>query len=171
MFAASGLLTIAAQTRVTAWCRRRLSPPAAVALGLAVMGAGFLPLLAAVALPVPSGAGARAVLAVLPAVLSAALLATGTMIAYPFEMDLIVTLSGDRLVATHYGLYNTICGIGITAGNLLTGAALDAARRAGLPAVPWLVLGMLGVLAAIALRALQRAGHLSAPELARPVTA
>jgi MFS family permease len=171
LFAASGLLTIAAQTRVTAWCRRRLSPPAAVALGLAVMGGAFVPLLAAVALPVPSGSVGRGVLAVLPAVLAAVLLATGTMIAYPFEMDLIVTLSGDRLVATHYGLYNTICGIGITVGNLLTGAALDAARGAGLPAVPWLVLGGLGGLAAVALRALHRTGRLAAPEPARPVAA
>ena len=62
------------------------------------------------------------------------------MIAYPFEMDTIVRLSGDRLVATHYGLYNTICGIGITLGNLLTGASLDAARAAGMSALPWVAL-------------------------------
>jgi hypothetical protein len=36
-------------------------------------------------------------------------------------MDTIVALSRGRLVATHYGVYNTICGIGITVGNLLTG--------------------------------------------------
>ncbi len=125
----------------------RLVPPPAEPPGGGRAGPGgdgrrFLPLLAAVALPVPSGAGARAVLAVLPAVLSAALLATGTMIAYPFELDLIVTLSGDPLVATHYGLYNTICGIGITAGNShrsgagrrpprgAAGSALAGARRA-----------------------------------------
>ncbi len=172
LFAASGLLTITAQTRVTAWCRRRLSPAGSVALGLAVMGSAFLPLLAATALPVAAGGPARAAQAVLPAVLCAVLLSAGTMIAYPFEMDLIVTLSGERWVATHYGLYNTICGIGITAGNLLTGAALDAARAAGLPALPWLALIALGAASAVALRALHRTGRLSAPVPAgRPVPA
>ncbi|KND42930.1 hypothetical protein IQ64_21065 [Streptomyces stelliscabiei] len=67
----------------------------------------------------------------------ALLLALGTMIAYPFEMDTIVRLSGDRLAATHYGQHNTICGVGITLGNLLTGAALDAAGAAGVSALPW----------------------------------
>ena len=81
--------------------------------------------------PVPDGGVGLWLLAAVPPALAALLLALGTMIAYPFEMDTIVRLSGDRLVATHYGLYNTICGVGITLGNLLTGAALDAARAAG----------------------------------------
>ena len=164
LFAASGLLTILAQTRVTAWCRTRLEPVGAVTLGLAVMSAAFLPLLAATALPVPTDGFGRAALAVLPAVLTALLLAVGTMIAYPFEMDLIVTLSGQRFVATHYGLYNTIVGIGITAGNLLTGVALDTARAAGLPALPWLVLIAVGAASAVGLRQLHRRGQLTAGE-------
>ena len=85
------------------------------------------------------------------------------MIAYPFEMDTIVRLSGDRLVATHYGLYNTICGIGITLGNLLTGAALDAAREAGMPELPWIALTVLGLACALALYGLHRTGRLRAP--------
>lgn len=80
------------------------------------------------------------------------------MITYPFEMDTIVRLSGNRLVATHYGLYNTICGIGITLGNLLTGAALDASRSAGLPALPWIALPALGLACSAALHGLHRTG-------------
>jgi predicted MFS family arabinose efflux permease len=64
-------------------------------------------------------------------------------------------------VSTHYGLYNTICGIGIAAGNLFTGAALDAARRAGLPALPWLSLAALGLACAAALHLLGRSGRLA----------
>jgi hypothetical protein len=45
------------------------------------------------------------------------------------EMDTVVSLSGDRLVATHYGLYNTVSGLGITLGNLATGALWDFAGR------------------------------------------
>lgn len=169
LFAASGIATIFGQTRVTAWCRRRLPSGHALALGLLTMAAAFLPLLLAVAIPVPEAGPGRWALAVLPPTACALLLALGTMIAYPFEMDTIVTLAGDRLVATHYGLYNTICGIGITAGNLLTGAALDASRAAGLSALPWIALLLLGLLCAAALNSLRRSGRLTpSPSPAEP---
>ncbi len=157
LFAASGLATIFGQTRVTAWCKERLEPGQALAWGLLSMGLAFVPLLVATAVPVPDGGMGRRLLAVVPPTLAALLLALGTMIAYPFEMDTIVRLSGDRLVATHYGLYNTICGVGITLGNLLTGAALDAARSAGMSALPWLALLVLGLVCAWSLYRLQRA--------------
>ncbi|MEU5777923.1 MFS transporter [Streptomyces venezuelae] len=161
LFAASGLATILGQTRVTAWCKERLAPGRALARGLLCMGVAFLPLLAATALPVPGGGAGRWLLAAVPPTLAALLLALGTMIAYPFEMDTIVRLAGDRLVATHYGLYNTICGVGITIGNLLTGVALDAAREAGMSALPWLALLLLGLGCSGALYGLHRAGRLT----------
>ncbi|MEU5977824.1 MFS transporter [Streptomyces sp. NPDC047315] len=163
LFAVSGLSTILFQTRITAWCKARAEPGRALVWGLLVMGAAFVPLLAAAALPVPDGGAPRWALATVPPTLAALLLALGTMIAYPFEMDTIVRLCGDRLVATHYGLYNTICGIGITLGNLLTGASLDAARDAGLPALPWVALTVLGLLCALALHGLYRTGRLAPP--------
>ncbi|WP_371589003.1 MDR family MFS transporter [Streptomyces virginiae] len=161
LFAVSGLSTIAFQTKVTAWCKARMEPGRALTWGLLVMGTSFVPLLLASAVPVPDGGPGLWVLAGMPPALSALLLALGTMIAYPFEMDTIVRLAGNRLVATHYGLYNTICGIGITVGNLLTGMALDAARNAGVPALPWVALGLLGLTCAAALYALHRTGRLS----------
>lgn len=172
LFAASGLGTILGQTRVTAWCKARYEPGQALTRGLAVMGVAFVPLLAATTVPVPASGIGLWLLAALPPTLTALLLAAGTMIAYPFEMDTIVRLSGDRLVATHYGLYNTICGIGITLGNLLTGAALDAAREAGMPALPWISLTALGLACAAALYGLHRTGRLAAPApLLRPAVA
>ncbi|MFB6616514.1 MFS transporter [Streptomyces sp. NPDC085524] len=163
LFAVSGLSTILFQTGVTAWCKARMEPGRALVLGLLAMAAAFLPLLAATAVPVPGGGVGRWLLASVPPALAALLLALGTMIAYPFEMDTIVRLSGDRLVATHYGLYNTVCGVGIALGNLLTGAALDAARAAGVSALPWLALSALGLGCAAALYGLQRTGRLAAP--------
>lgn len=163
LFAVSGLATILFQTRVTAWCAARMEPGRALTWGLAVMGVAFLPLLAATAIPLADGGIGRWALAAVPPALAALLLALGTMIAYPFEMDTIVRLAGDRLVATHYGLYNTICGIGITLGNLLTGAALDAARKAGMSALPWFALFSLGVACAAALGTLHRTGRLAPP--------
>jgi MFS family permease len=161
LFAVSGLSTILGQTKVTAWCKARMEPGHALAWGLAAMGLGFVPLLAAMVIPVPDGGVELWLLAALPPSFAALLLALGQMIAYPFEMDTIVRLSGDRLVATHYGLYNTICGIGITLGNLLTGASLDAARAAGVPALPWVCLFALGLACAAALYGLQRSGRLT----------
>jgi MFS family permease len=163
LFAVSGLSTIVGQTRVTAWCKARYEPGQALTWGLAVMGLAFVPLLLATAMPVPESGMGLWVLAAVPPTLAALLLAVGTMIAYPFEMDTIVRLSGDRLVATHYGLYNTICGIGITLGNLLTGASLDAARTAGMPALPWIALSALGLACAAAVYGLHRTSRLATP--------
>ncbi|MDI9883705.1 MFS transporter [Streptomyces sp. HNM0645] len=163
LFAVSGLSTILLQTKVTAWCKARMAPGQALTCGLLTMGAAFVPLVLATAVPVPEGGPALWLLATVPPTLAALLLALGTMIAYPFEMDTIVRLSGDRLVATHYGLYNTICGIGITLGNLLTGAALDAARAAGMSALPWISLLALGLVCAAALYGLHRTDRLSPP--------
>ncbi|GGT19499.1 MULTISPECIES: MFS transporter [Streptomyces] len=168
LFAVPGLLTILLQTRVTAWCRARTTSGRALVWGLLAMAAAFAPLLLAPALPLPDGGGWRWLHAAGVPVLAAVLLAVGTMVAYPFEMDTLVGLSGDRLVATHYGLYNTVCGIGITVGNLLTGAALDAARAAGVPSLPWLALLALGVLCAGALLALERTGRLAPPGRGAP---
>ncbi len=114
LFAVSGLSTIAFQTKVTAWCKARMAPGAALVWGLITLGTAFLPLLLATAAPVPRGGPGLWLLAAVPPSLSALLLALGTMIAFPFERDTIVRLAGNRLVATHYGRYKTICGIGIT---------------------------------------------------------
>ncbi|TJZ49537.1 MFS transporter [Streptomyces piniterrae] len=171
LFAVSGLSTILGQTRVTTWCKARMPAGRALAWGLLTMGLAFVPLLAASALPVPEAGPGRWALAAVPPALAALLLAIGTMITYPFEMDTIVRLSGDRLVATHYGLYNTICGIGITLGNLLTGAALDASRAAGMPALPWIALPALGLACSAALYGLHRTGRLARPVRKQPAVA
>jgi predicted MFS family arabinose efflux permease len=137
LFAVSGVLAVAGQLRVTAWARARLGPDRSLVLGMAVLGLAFLPAI--------HGGWAGLVLC-------AALLALGTMVVFPFEMDKIVSLSGDRLVATHYGLYNTVVGVGILLGNLLTGVGFDAAARAGVPWAPWLVLTTVGLGCAWALK-------------------
>jgi hypothetical protein len=119
------------------------------------MSAAFLFLL----LPTPSGPAALA-----PAVAATVVLTLGTVLAYPFEMDTIVTLAGERLVATHYGFYNTLSGIGITIGNLATGLVWDAGRAHGLPWLVWAALAATGAVGALALALMLRAGHLPAAE-------
>ncbi|MFH8680792.1 MFS transporter [Streptomyces lydicus] len=171
LFVVSALVALAGQMRITGWCKRRLRREQCLTAGLVLMAAAFLPPLVTAGRPA-AGSSLPAVLgAVAPLLLSAALLAAGTTVLYPFEMDTIVALSGDRWVATHYGLYNTVAGVGITVGNLATGGALDASRSVGHPGLPWLVLALIGMLGAAAMAALGRSGRLTAaPVKAQPVS-
>ncbi|MDX8053691.1 MFS transporter [Lentzea sp. BCCO 10_0798] len=151
LFAVSGILTIASQLRITSWCRERWGRDRSLAVGLVLMSAAFVPPVLTAASP--SGLGA---LAYVPLVLSASLLALATAVVFPFEMDIIVSLSGEKLVATHYGLYNTIVGVGILVGNLSTGVALDLSRSVNAPSTPWWGLAALGVFCAWCLHLLSR---------------
>ena len=160
LFVISAVLGMAGQMRVTAWCKSRWSPGQAMAYGLAIMGLSFVPLTAAAWF---TGTAFRLV----PVLACASLLAIGTMMVFPFEMATIASLSGGRLIGTYYGLYNLLSGIGILAGNLLSGAAMDLARGTGVTSAPWLLLLTAGLLSAIAVRRLDRGGRLT-PAQASP---
>ncbi|MDA3628986.1 MFS transporter [Saccharopolyspora sp. WRP15-2] len=172
LFAVSGLLAIAGQMRITAWCKQRWEPGVCLVVGLLVMGTAFIPPLLTAALPAATGSTSvtEVVLRAVPLVLSAALIGLAQVIVFPFEMDTIVTLSENKIVATHYGLYNTVCGVGIMIGNLATGSVLDLARSAGMPALPWVAMFGIGLLCAAGLASLQRARRLTSPG-AQPVSA
>lgn len=166
LYVVSGGVTIVAQMKVTAWCRQRWGTAASLSRGLGVLGLAFVPLLVvdAVLVVVPTdGTTLATVLGVAALLATAALLAIGTAIVLPFEMDTIVSLARNRLVATHYGFYNTVCGVGILVGNAGTGAAIDSARSAGAPYAPWLALLIIGLLCATALTVLHRRGRLTTP--------
>lgn len=174
IFVVSGLMTIAGQARVTAWASRRWRPPQAITWGLGLMGLSFTPL--ALAAPLAGAAatpvdGIAHALVLLPVLGTAVLLSLATMIIYPFEMATIVTVGGQRMVATYYGLYSTLAGIGIAAGNLLSGWALDLGGAVGLPSLPWVALVLIGLGCAAAVRALDRSGRLAASSETAPAAA
>jgi MFS family permease len=146
LFLTAGVLALACQMRVTAWCRRVPGPMKSLPLGVALLAAAMLP-------PALPAALLGRDLTFAPLLVSCALLSLGTLIVFPFEMDTIATLARNRLVATHYGLYSTIVGVGILAGNLFTGTALSWAQGAGVPALPWLGLSVIGGTCAAALYA------------------
>jgi uncharacterized membrane protein len=104
-------------------------------------------------------------------VLCAALLAAGSALLYPFEMDTLVRLSGERLMATYYGAYSTISGIAVAVGNLAVGSLFDLAARTRAPWLPWTALTLLGFACAAALTGLRRSGHLHPAPQAVPETA
>ncbi|MEU8567096.1 MFS transporter [Streptomyces pathocidini] len=152
VFAVSALAGVSGQLKLTGWAKRHLPGPRAIVWGLALMGAAFLPLL-----PGPHGgalgkaAGAAALAA------CAALLAWGGALLYPFEMDTIVRLSGERRVATYYGAYNTASGVAISLGNLAVGALFDV----GVAWLPWCAMTGTGLVCATAMAWLHRTGHLT----------
>ncbi|PPJ33535.1 MFS transporter [Nocardia nova] len=154
LFVVSGVVAVAGQLRITAWFRRRWGTGRGLVAGMGVLAASFLPLLL---IPGPRPFGTVAAVAAL--LISAAILAVGTAAVFPFEMDTVVSLSGGTLVATHYGLYNTVVGVGILTGNLVTGVVVDAARSAGLDALVWGGFAAIGALAAVALAVLERTSH------------
>ncbi|MFF4509330.1 MFS transporter [Streptomyces sp. NPDC001401] len=151
IFAVSALAALSGQLKLTAWAKRSLSGPRAIVYGLVVMGVAFLP-------PLPDGSGA--VIGVLALVACAALLAWGGALLYPFEMDTVVRLSGERLVATYYGAYNTASGIAISLGNLAVGALFDT----GVRWLPWAALAGTGLVCAGLMAWLHRAGYLVPPQ-------
>ncbi len=137
LFVVSAVVAIAGQLRITAWFRNRWGPGRSIAIGAAVLTSAFLP-----PLVVPGDAAL---------LISSALLALGTAVVFPFEMDTIVRLSGNRLVATHYGFYNTIVGVGIMLGNLFAGTVFDLS-----PSTGWLGLLAIGGICVLGLFALER---------------
>lgn len=143
LFVVSGLLAIAGQLRITAWARNRWRPGRCLVIGMTILTAAFLP-------PTLATDSATALVA------AAALLSLGTLVVFPFEMDTIIRLSGNHLVATHYGFYNTIVGVGIMLGNFFTGTVFDLARDAGMPQLPWAGLALIGLTCAFGLHLLDR---------------
>ncbi|WP_438271160.1 MFS transporter [Streptomyces antibioticus] len=157
LFVLSAAVAVAGQLRLTAWAKARWSREQAMVRGLAAMGLAFAPLALAPAGPwrwhtvIALGALAAAVV----------LLAAGSAVVYPLEMDTVVALAGNRLVATHYGLYNTVSGLGITLGNLATGALWDFAAAHDALWLTWAALTATGLGCAGAVFALARTGRIS----------
>ncbi|MEU6306999.1 MFS transporter [Streptomyces chartreusis] len=160
LFVVSAAVAVAGQLRLTGWAGQRWRSDQALTRGLAAMGLAFLPLAV-----VPRGSSTAALAALVVAVI---LLAVGSAVVYPFEMDTIVALSGNRLVATHYGLYNTISGLGITLGNLVTGAMWDFAQRHHALWLTWTALAAIGLACAAAVTALAHTGRLTAGRRPEP---
>lgn len=156
VFVVSGLVAVGGQLRITRWFAARWGAGRSLMIGMIILAVSFVPLIVVPTIERFGTAGAIVALMV-----SAALLAVGTAAVFPFEMDTVVSLAGNRLVATHYGFYNTIVGVGILAGNLATGALLQAARDAGADELLWGGLALVGLVAALSLHRLERNGRLS----------
>ncbi len=155
IFVVSGIVAVAGQLRITRWFAARWRSGRSLVIGMVILAASFLPLAL-----VPDGQRFGFFAGVAALFVSAAMLAVGAAAVFPFEMDTVVSLSGGRLVGTHYGFYNTIVGVGILVGNFATGSVMGAARHLGHSELVWGGLVLVGIVAALALRRLDRGHHL-----------
>ncbi|MDV3131937.1 MFS transporter [Mycobacterium sp. 29Ha] len=155
IFAVSGVVAVAGQLRITRWFAARWGAGHSLVIGMMVLAISFVPL---AVFPDADRLGTGVAVAAL--LVSAALLAVGSAAVFPFEMDTVISLSKGRLVATHYGFYNTIIGVGILFGNLAAGSILGAARDIGWSELVWAGLLLIGLMSAAALHRLDRNNHL-----------
>lgn len=155
----SAAVAVAGQLRLTAWAKGRRSTHQALAAGLSCMGLAFVPLAFT-----PRDSPVMTHVALVTPV---ALLAVGGAIVHPFEMDTVVALCDNRLVATHYGLYNTVSGVGITLGNPAVGALWDFAQVHRAAWLTWVVLVAVGFGCAVSVTVLALSGRLAGREVAQ----
>lgn len=158
VFVVFGTVSVLGQMHITRWLSAHYGRRKGLVVGVGILSAAFLPVLL---FPGPGTAAVAALLA------SSAMLAIGSAAVFPFEMDTIVAMAGNRLVATHYGFYNTVVGVGILAGNLGIATLLDISRRTGFSALAWLALAVVGVVSAVAV---YKVGKSVPPEVSRPTT-
>ncbi|BBX60432.1 hypothetical protein MSHO_57770 [Mycobacterium shottsii] len=151
MFAVSGLIAIAGQLRITRWFAAHWRVSRSLVFGAAILAMAFVPL---AMVPNAQRFGTGAAVAAL--LVSASLLAVASAALFPFEMRTVVVLAEDKLVATHYGFYSTIVGVGILVGNLAVGSLMSVAHRFGADELVWGGLILIGLAAVVGLYQLDR---------------
>ncbi len=151
MFAVSGLIAIAGQLRITRWVAAHWRVSRSLVVGAAILAMAFVPL---AMVPNAQRFGTGAAVAAL--LVSASLLAVASAALFPFEMRTVVVLAEDKLVATNYGFYSTIVGVGILVGNLAVGSLMSVAHRFGADEIVWGGLILIGLATVAGLYQLDR---------------
>jgi MFS family permease len=163
VFVVSTVIGIGLQVPITAWCRRRWAAGTSVAVGLAVMGASFVPVAVSATLPATrSGPGTpvEVLVAGLPVLVATVVFTVGMSVANPFAMALLPVLGSRQLIGTYFGFFYLVSGIVAAAVSAVVGALLD------LPAAPWAAgaaLLAVGLVGAAGTAVMQRRGHLDRP--------
>nr|WP_280874689.1 MFS transporter [Streptomyces pseudovenezuelae] len=150
LFALSSLLVVTAQLPVTGWATTRLTLRRSMVMGLVLIATGFA--LVAAARP----ADTTGTTALLPAAGFVVLLTLGQMLIAPAARAWIPDLAQDGRLGLYTGALSSVSGLIVLAGSSATGMLLDAGLP---PAVPWLVLAVVPVVAIGALPRRQEVGE------------
>jgi hypothetical protein len=138
VFLVSTMSVLLLQVRITHRFQQRGGGGRAISVGMAVLGAAFLPpALAHLVFAAPAadvGAGEIA-LRLAPVLLAAFLLALGLMIAQPFVLELIPAYGRDGLAGTYFGLFYLASGLLAAGSNAALGWTIDVSRS--VPDLGW----------------------------------
>ncbi len=133
-------MTVLLQYPVLGFAERRLRPLPILVLGMALMALG----LAAVAVAVRAEHMALLLGCV-------AVFTFGSILATPIQQSVTASLADPRALGTYFGVNALALAFGGALGNFAGGLLTDTARSLGIPALPWLTFGLLGLGAAIGL--------------------
>jgi predicted MFS family arabinose efflux permease len=158
LFVISAVLGLALQVRLIMWCERRWTAGQAMVRGLIIMSLAFIPLM----LPPFQGS---TIVRLLPILVCASTLSIGSMMLHPFEMATIAGLADGRVIGTYYSVNNLLSGFGGVFGNLVSAAAISLSHSMRMASLPWLVLLLLGLLSAGALKLVDRGDRLTPARL------
>lgn len=138
LFALASLLAVCGQLPVTRWAGDRLGLRRSIAVGLLLVAAGFAVVAAARPAAWTGAAG------LLPATGYVLLLTLGQMLIVPATRAWVPDLTEDGRLGLYTGALSSVSGLIVLIGSSAGGCLLDLGLP---PAVPWLVLAALPVLA------------------------
>jgi len=137
IYLVNSLITIVLQVPIIRWLERRLSPMTAMVLGIAVMAVGL---------------GSVALDQAFPGMLlSVAIFSVGNLIALANQNTVIASLARPEARGSYFGVSAVALAFGGGLGNFLGSVLYDVSITQGAPALPWLVIGAVGLAAALGL--------------------
>ena len=170
VFVVSTVIGILGQVRITAFCRARWTEGRSMAVGLVLMGAGFVPLAVAAPLVPTAPAGqwtAAGLLATTPVLLGTAVFTVGMAMTNPFSLSLLPRVGSERLAGTYYGWYYLVSAVVVAIVNTAVGDLLDRAGDGSGRWLPFAVLAAVGAAGGAVIAWMARTGRLDP----RPVPA
>ena len=142
IFAYASILTITLQWPI-ARLMRKAGPKIALSLGFALQSLGFASLAALAIIPPPSD------FPMLPGLLLVTGLALGNMCVLPMAMGLVLEFAAGRPTGAYYGLLASAGGLAVVIGNAALAPLYELAYTPSITALaPWLLLSLLGAIAA-----------------------
>lgn len=145
VYLVNSLITIFLQVPLVRWLERRLPPMRAMIAGTLLMGLAM----GSIALT-QSFAGLLACIVAF---------SIGNSIALANQNQVIAARARPEALGSYFGVSSVALAFGGSLGNFFGSALYGASIETGTPAVPWLVVGAIGVGSAIGLWLLERAGR------------
>lgn len=157
VFTYASTLTITLQWPIARFMRKA-GPKIALPLGFGLQSLGFASLAAMAVVPPPSA------IPILPAILLVTGLALGNMCVLPTAMGLVLEFADGRPTGAYYGLLASAGGLTVVIGNAGLAPLYELAYTPSLTALaPWLLLSLLGAVAATFIRKFAPKSSASAP--------